>query len=232
MVFGVDFTNGVFYVDNNVDCVIVSQTSAITNKLNAGKTYQMDGALVEFNTSLPTTFFFSGAPLLQVSSNSSFSIVAFDQEVENLTEMPRHAKFGTHLLNLSLTKGEFCIVYPNINTNSRININTHYSDYELNGGKYYFRLTGKSALVYVLDGGMVIHGDKNKMDSVAKGNLALAIPFLDTDSGVDDKFMTSFKKAKPDEMERFKTPVLFAEKKLSDVEFFVIGGKVIGFYVK
>jgi hypothetical protein len=229
---GADLANGVFYVDGGVDCVLVTQAGGnATNRLEAGKTYQTGNAVLELTPTNATAFFFSGAPLVQVGSNSSFAVLSFDQEVENLNANPQKAKFGAHTLNLQLVKGEFCIVYSNKDATSRVNVSTHYADYELSGGKYYFRV-GKSAMVYVLEGGMIVHSDKNRADVVEKGNLALAVPFTDAESGLEDKFVTSFKKAKQDEMEKFAAPVLMAERRLADVEFFVIGGKVIGFQIK
>lgn len=229
---GGDFTNGVFYTDSNVECVLVTQTGgSTTNILEAGRTYQVGNAIVELRTTNQTVIHFSGGSLLQMGAGSELSILLFDQEIENLNANPQRAKFGNHTLNLGLAKGEFCIIYPNKDANSRININTHYADYELTGGKYYFRV-GKSSLVYVLEGGMTVHGDKSKVDIVEKGSLAVAVPFSDPDSGLEDKFVTSFKKAKADEMERFASPILVVEKKSLDVDFFVIGGKVIGFRLK
>lgn len=227
-----EFTNGVFYVDNFVNGVTVSVSGETTNKLQMGHTYEVGNNLVELTTSEQTTFFFSGGPLISAGVDSKFTISLFDQEVENLNATPRKAVFGRHLLSLALVRGEFSIVYPNIDTNSVININTYYSDYELTGGKYYFRITGKSALVYVLDGGMTVHGEKSKSNAANKGDLALAIPFSDSDSGLDDKFIRSFKKAGQDEMDRFASPVLLVEKKSSDIGFFVIDGKIIGISLK
>lgn len=229
---GGEFTNGVFYVDKPVTTVVVSQTGESTNKFEMGHTYSVGNSLIELKIDELTTFFFSDGPLLQASPNSLFTISIFDQEVENLNATPQKAKFGNHLLGLSFVQGEFCIVYPNTNTNSVINITTYYSDYELTGGKYYFRITGKSAMVYVLDGNMNVHSDKSKPNTLDKGNLSLAIPFSDSESGLDDKFISSFKKAKPDEMARFASPVLLLEKKIGNIVFFVIDGKIVGVSLK
>ena len=226
-------TNGVFYVDNDVGCVVIAQNGgSTTNKLESGRTYQTGNSVLELKTTSATAFFMSGGPLIQVGSNADFSILLYDVDVENLMANPQRAKYGNHMINLGLTKGEFSIIYPNKNTNSRVFVNTHYADYELSGGKYYFRLTGKSALVYVLEGGMTVHGDKNRVDVVDKGNFAIAVPFGDSDSGIDDKMVTSFKKAKNEDVERFASPLLTAEKKWADVGFFVISGRVIGVQLK
>lgn len=228
-----DITNGVFYINTDVECLLVTQSgNNSTNYLKAGKTYQTGNVILELKTSSSTTFLFSGGPLIQTGSNSLFSILLFDQDVKNIEDVPQKAKFGEHMINIGLLRGEFSIIYPNKDTNSTVNVNTHYADYELKGGKYYFRLTSKSALVYVLEGAMTVHGDKNRMDNVDKGNFALAVPFGDEDSGLEDKMITSFKKAKPEDMDKFAAPVLKADKNWPDVDFFVIGGKVIGVRLK
>lgn len=225
-------TNGVFYVDRGVECVLVSQSgTTVTNKLEAGRTYQTGNVLLEMAPTNTSTFFFSGGPLFQAGADSKFTVLSFDQDVENLNANPRLAKFGMHLINLSLEQGEFCIVYPNKDENSRVNISTQYANYELTGGLYYFRV-GKTALVYVLEGGMIVHGETGRSDSVDGGSFVVAVPLEDMDTGLTDKFITSFKKVQGDEMERFVSPVLAAEKNYANVDFFVIGGKVIGFLLK
>lgn len=230
--FGGEFTNGVFYIDAPMNGLIVSQTGELTNKFEAGGTYEVGNRLIELRPIQKSTIFFSDGPIISTDENSIFTISIFDQEVENINAKPQKAQFGTHVLGLSLVKGEFSIVYPNTNTNSAVNINTYYSDYELKGGNYYFRITGKSALVYVLEGNMNVHGGSSKPDSVNKGNLSLAIPFSDSDSGLDDKFINSFKKARPDEMERFTAPVLDTAKTIGNVGFFIIDGKIVGISLK
>lgn len=230
---GADLTNGVFYVDNNVQCVLVEQSGQMTtNRLEAGKTYKMGDALAEITTQSPTTIYFSDGPMIQTGTETKLAILSFDQEVENITSTPAKAKFGYHTLNLSLDRGEFSIVYPNKNEYSRVNASTQYAAYELVGGKYYFRVYEQSVVAYVMDGGMTVHGDKSRTDDVEKGKLAIAVPFLDVASGLQDKIVTSFKQAESEEIEVFAKPLIEAEQRFLDVDFFVIGGKVIGFQLK
>lgn len=228
-----EFTNGVFYVDNNTESVTVTQAGVrSTNKLEAGKTYQIGTALFELKLTNTTTFFFSGGPLIQPEIGAEFALLLFDQEVENLFTNPQKAKFGIHLLNLEFTKGDFSVVYPyQSNTNSRVNITTQYADYELTGGKYYFHLNNGLIVAYVIEGRMMVHGGKNQVDVVEKGNLTVAVPYLDKKS--TNNIVASFDKSKSEEMEKkFTVPVLAAEKKLDDIGFFVIDGKVVGFLLK
>lgn len=227
-------TNGVFYVDNAVECHLVSQNGSIqTNALTAGKTYMVtDSALVELVSSNKTTFYLSGGPMVEVAPSSTFSIDVFDQEVNNLDAQPRRADFGTHNISMTLGIGEFSIVYPNSNANSSLTVNTPFATYVLNGGKYFFRVSDKSAIVYVVEGMMQMHGEKNRVDDTKKGSLAVAIPFIDPGSGLPDKILTSIKSLKDEENERYATPVLLAEKKWSNVGFIVVGGRVIGVWLK
>ncbi len=231
---GADMTNGVFYTDTNAAGASLAQ-NGVSNprRLEAGHTYSTGvDTILEVKTTNAVAFFFSGGPLVQTGTNAEFAVLLFDQEIENIGETPRKAKFGSHMLNLSLTKGDFSIVYFNKDANSRVNVNTQYADYELVGGKYFFRISGKSALVYVLEGGMTAHGDKGSADTVDKGTLAVAVPFGDAESGLEDKIVSSYKKAKTDETEKFASPVLVAEKRTNDIGFFVVDGKVVGILLK
>jgi hypothetical protein len=230
---GNDLTNGVFYIDSPVECHLISQNGAsLTNQLVAGKTYMVGEVLVELEPTNKTTFYFSGGPLIEASAQSSFTVSLFDQEVKNLDAQPRRAEFGSHSINLTFSKGEFSIIYPNADANSSLMVNTPYATYQLHGGKYFFRVSGKSVIAFVMDGIMTVHGDKNRKDKTEKGKLSVAIPFSDPASGVDDKIVTSIKQLKQEEVDRFSAPCLNAEKKWGNVLFVVINGRVIGVLVK
>jgi hypothetical protein len=223
----VNLTNGVFYLDKSAECHLISQNGAMTtNQLSAGKTYMVGNVLSELEFSQRTTVFFSGGPFIQTSTNSSFTINLFDLEVNNLDATPRRAQFGTHNLSLGFNRGEFAVIYDK-DTNSSFTVSTPYATYQLNNGKYFFRVTEKSVVVYVLDGMVEVHGDK-RVDKTGKGKLAMAVPFVDPASGVEDKIITSIKTLKQDETGRFSGPIVEAEKENGSVQFFIIQGKVIG----
>lgn len=228
-----ELTNGCFFVDQDVECHLIVQSGATTtNHLSGGKTYTVGNAIAEMLTTNKTTFYFAGGPMIEVGPKSTFSINLFDQEVKNLGSTPRRAEFGTHNISLTMGIGEFSVVYPNKDSNSSITIGTPYTSYLFQGGKYFVRITDRSAIVYVLEGSMQVHGDKNRVDNTDKGKLAVAIPFVDPASGIEDKVISSIKPLKPEEMERFATPVMLAEKKWADVQFFVVGNQVIGIWMK
>lgn len=196
-----------------------------------GSTIRVDNSILDFTTTNKTLVYLGGEAMLQVGKDSLFAVTLFNQEVQNLTSSPRKAEFGAYSLSLEFSSGEFCLIYPNKDTNSDIVVSTPMASYQLSGGKYYFKV-GKSTLVFVLEGGMMVHGDKSKVDVVEKGSLAIAVPFADPSSGIDDKIITSFKKAKAEENERFAAPILQIERKWADVGFFVVDGKVVGIRLK
>ena len=230
---GAEMTNGVFYADQPVECHLIAQSGAsTTNQLSAGKTYVVENALVELEVAKKTTFYFAGGPMIEVGPNSTFSINLFDTEVKNLDSTPRKAEFGNHNLSLTFNRGEFAIVYPNRDSNSSFTLATPFSSYELGGGKYFVRLSDKSVIAFVLEGTLITHGDKNRTDKTEKGRLAVAIPFTDPSSGLADKIITSIKPLDAAEIERFASPILSAEKKWADVQFFVVGNRVIGIWMK
>lgn len=227
--YAADLTNGFVYVDKVNHCQLVSRNGTTeTNTVPAGKTLLVSDKIIEFSNATNTTFYFAGGPTINTSTNSEFSINLYEVELKN-PEESRRASFGRHNLNVMLTKGDFSVIYPNSNEESYVTVTTPYTAYELNGGKYFFRVTDKSSVVYVLEGAMNVHGDK-KVDKTAKGNLAVAVPYDDPVSGVTDKVVTSVKQLKQEETSRFTAPVLAAEKQVENIEWYVIDGKAVGIW--
>lgn len=230
---GADMTNGAFFVDSPVECHLIFQNgSTRTNQLGAGKTYVAPPTVAEMESTNRATFHLAGGPVIDVSPQSLFSIDLFEQEVKNLDALPRSAEFGNHNINLTLSKGEFSIIYSNASVNSSLIVSTPYATYQLHGGKYFFRINERSVIAFVMDGIMTVHGDKNRKDVTDKGKLSVVVPFSDPGSGVDDKIVSSIKVLKSEDRERFSVPILQAEKKCGDVMFIVITGRVIGVLLK
>ena len=224
-ILNAEMTNGVFYVDKNIECHLISQNGAITtNDLVAGKTYMVGNTLLEMVITNSTLFYFSGGPLVSIASNSTFTINIFDQEINNLEVTPRPVVFGNHNLNMGISSGAYSIIYPNTNVNSSFIISTPYTSYELHGGKYFIQVSDKSSIVYVIEGTMNVHGDKkvNKMD---KGKIATAKP-------VSTSILTSISTPKEEDVMKFSTSVSETYKKWSDVQFFIVNGRVIGIQMK
>jgi hypothetical protein len=230
--FGTDMINGVFCADSSVESHLISQTGTIaTNQLVAGKTYMVGNALVELRPFTNTTFYFSGGIFIDATAKSIFTLNLFDQEVKNINSVPRKAEFGTHNISLSIGNGEYSIIYPNKDEYSSITLSTPFTSYQLLGGKYFFRVSEKSVIAYVFEGTMQVIGDK-KSDKTERGKLAVAIPFSDSDSGISDKIISSIKTVRPEETTRFSSPILAAERKINDVQFFIINENVIGISLK
>jgi hypothetical protein len=226
--FGADMTSGVFCADYDVEAHLISQNGTITtNQVVAGKTYAVGNTLVDLQPSTNTTFYLSGGILIDVAPKSTLTLNLFDQEVKNIDSIPRKAEFGSHNISLSIGNGEYSIIYPNIDQYSSISISTPFTSYQLFGGKYFFRVSDKSVIAYVLEGTMQVIEDK-KSDKTERGKIAVAIPFSDFDSGVSDKIISSIKTVKPEETTRFSSPILMAEKKANDIQFFIINRNVVG----
>lgn len=231
-IFGSDMTNGVFCADSPVKAHLITQNGiTTTNQLIAGKTYVVGNDILELRPVINTTFYFSGGILIDISPNSTMSLNLFDQEVKNISSVPRKAEFGTHNISLSIGNGEYSIIYPNKDQYSSITLSTPFTSYQLLGGKYFFRVSDKSVIAYVLEGTMQVIGDK-KSDKTERGKLAVAIPFSDSDSGISDKIISSIKTLRPEETTRFSSPILAAERKINDIQFFIINENVIGISMK
>lgn len=225
-------TNGVLYVDQSVECRLIAQDGrSATNQLVQGKTYlTVNDGILEFNGTNKTTYYLSGGILVEASAQSAFSIDMFDQDVENLDDHPRLAKFGPNNISITFNRGEFNVVYHNPVEGSSLTVNTPFAAYQVEKGSYFFKVSEKSAIAFVGEGTMQIHGDKQKVDKPQKGNLSVVVPF--PDSELDDKFVTSIKTLKPEEIERYTAPLQSTIQKTNDVRFIVIVGRVIGVWMR
>lgn len=168
---GADFTNGVFYVDKPVECHLIAQNGATTtNTIAAGETRQVGLQLVELCPAEPTTIYLSGGLKVNAEAKAVLSINVFDQEVKNLTASPRPAVFGSHNISLLFSSGKFTVSYPSQDAGSSCAISTPLAMYQMNPGKFIFQVSEGKSLVYVLDGMMIVHGDKNRTDTAKKGS--------------------------------------------------------------
>ena len=222
-----DLTNGVFYVDSAVECHLLSSEGyAETNHLVSGRTYMIGNAIAEMNITNSTDFYLSGVGLLEAGTNSMFSLAIFDQQVENLADNTSRALFGMHNISVMLNKGEFSIVYYG-GSNSSFTISTPLASYELVGGKYFFRV-GQSDIAYVLEGSIQVHGDGKRVDKIEKGKRVLSVPMSDSSSGISDKVISNIKSLSSNDSTRFATPILEADKRTDNIQFFIVNGHVIG----
>lgn len=219
-------TNGVFYIDNPVECHSVSQNGVITtNQLISGKTYGVSNSLLELVISNKTVIFFSGGPIIEANPKTVVTLILFDQEINNLGVQPRKAEFGTHTLNIGLGEGKFIVLNPSTDTNSSFTISTTIATYELKNGKFLFQIGNQKCLAYVLDGVMNVHGDKNRVDLARKGKLTIA-------GQLEDTIATTSRDIKQAENNEIVISVAEVEKQSKDVQFFIINGQIIGILMK
>jgi hypothetical protein len=214
-------TEGVFYVNKSIISHQIAQSGmTITNKLIAGSTSIIESTtLTELLPLEKTTVYLSGGFIIEADNNSVFSINAFDQEVKNLTNSPSLAIFGPHNINIMLSKGNFIISYKSKNEDSICTISTPLAMYQLNEGEFLFQISNEKSLVYVLDGMMIVHGDKNRADSAKKGSKSITGQ-IDTDVATTTR---------PINVEENNSIIAATENKtLEDIRFIIIDGKVRG----
>jgi len=224
--------NGTFYVSENVECHLISQNGlVVTNNLNSGKTYLTPtSGILELVSTNKITYYFSGGVIVEALANSTISIDVFDQEIQNLNDLPKLAKFGIQVVSITLNKGEFNIVYPIVIEGSSFTVNTPYAAYQLDKGSFFFRVSDKSTIAFVGEGTMQVYSDKKKTDIPKKGDLSIIVPLSET--GLTDKYITSIKTLKQDEIERYTAPLQVVRQKTNDVKFIVISGKVVGVWMQ
>ena len=211
--------DGVFYVDKPVDSHLIAQSGATTtNYLTAGSTAMVGGTtLTELCPSEKTTIYLAGGPTIEADAGSVMSINAFDQEVTNLTNAPCLASFGSHNISLTLTKGNFSVIYNAQDENSTCAISTPLAMYQMNVGKFLFQVSDAKSLVYVLDGMMTVHGDKSRKDTAKKGSKTIT-------GQIDTEVATTTRPINPTESSTIATQT----NAPSDIRFIVIDGRVRG----
>lgn len=224
--FGGELTNGVFYVDKSVECHLIAQNGAtVTNQIPSGDTRMVGTTLVELCPTNQTTIYFSGGLIVTADANSVLSINTFDQEVNNLTETPRPATFGAHNISITLSKGNFVVLYPVQDASSTFAISTPLALYQMNVGKFQFQVSDQKSLVYVLDGMMTVHGDKNRVDTAKKGNKSIT-------GQIDTEVATTTRPINSTESSTVSIAQTTADASSGIVKFFVIDGRVRGALLK
>lgn len=212
--------DGVFYVDKPVEAHFIAQSGATTtNQLAEGSSTSVGDKLIELCPKDKTTVYFSGGPIIQVDAGAVMTVNVFDQEVKNLTNSPCLAVFGTHNLSLGLTKGTFNVSYGKQDENSTFAISTPIALYQVNVGKFLFQVSDAKSLVYVLDGMLTVHGDKNRVDSAKKGSKSIT-------GQIDTEIATTTRPINPTESSNLAT--MQTRDNASAVQFIVIDGRVRG----
>lgn len=216
--FAVD---GVFYVDKPVMVHSIARSGAtVTNNLSAGSTTMVGSTtLTELCPSEKTTIYLSGGPTIEADAGSVLSINTFDQEVKNLTNSPCLATFGSHNISLMLTKGTFSVAYQVQDANSTCAVSTPLALYQMNVGKFLFQVSDAKSLVYVLDGMMTVHGDKNRVDFAKKGSKAIT-------GQIDTEVATTTRPINPAESSTIATQT--RDLASAAIQFIVIDGRVRG----
>jgi hypothetical protein len=216
--FGAD---GVFYVDKPVVSHQIAQNGATTtNNLTAGSTTMVGGTTVtELCPSEKTLVYLTGGLTIEADAGSMLSINAFDQEVKNLTNAPCFAVFGSHNISLTLSKGNFSVTYKSKDENSTCAISTPLALYQMNEGKFLFQVSDAKSLVYVLDGMMIVHGDKSRKDTAKKGSKSIT-------GQIDTEVATTTRPINPAESSTIATQT--RDNASAAIQFIVIDGRVRG----
>ncbi len=213
--------DGVFYVDKPVEVHSIAQNGATTtNHLAAGSTAVVGTTtLTEISPSEKTTVYLSGGLTIIADSGAVFSINAFDIEVKNLTNSPSLASFGSHNVSLTLTRGNFSVIYSKQDESSTCAIATPLALYQMSVGKFLFQISDEKSLVYVLDGGMIVHGDKNRTDAAKKGSKSIT-------GQIDTEVATTTRPINSQESSTIATQA--KDSASAAIQFIVIDGKVRG----
>lgn len=212
--------DGVFYVEQPVETHVIAQNGATTtNVLTAGQTgFVGNTTITEICPAQKTTIRLPSGPIISADGGSVFSINTFDLDVKNLTNQPCLAVFGSHNISVVITKGNLNITYPNQDENSSCTIASPLAMYQLNKGQFIFQISDQKSLVYVLDGMMTVHGDKNRTDAAKKGSKSIT-------GQIDTEVATT---TRPINQQESNTLATMQTKDSASVYFIVIDGRVRG----
>jgi len=156
--FGQTYTNGVY--------------------VNKGQTTEVEKKVYSITpTNSSETLYFSNHLIVNVYTNSDFTINSFFQEVYDIeNKAPHKSKFGGCNLAATLMNGTAVVVYSGSDSNSSCVISTPMTDLELHKGVFYFKVSQEKVLIFVLEGSLTSHGDKSRENVVTAGYAVIAVP--------------------------------------------------------
>ena len=217
------YTNGFIYSDHPIECRLVSaHNGTLTNQLEMGISYMTGNAILEFSPTNLTSIYLSGGILIIADGNSKFSIDIFEQEILNLSDTPRRAKFGNYNLAITISKGTVGILSVT-NEYSAISLSAQDSAFQLSGGSFIFDVTTNSVVSYS-HGNIKRILNQQKIEDTPKGAQLLINPRFN---------LTTTENYVPSNGQIKLYNELIEELNSStNVEFFTIQGKLIGIWMK
>ncbi len=204
------YTNGVFVKD--------------------GKTTEVEKKLYEFlPTNSPEILYFSNDLLIKIYTNSDFLINSFFQEILNYNSVPHKTKFGASNFASTLVNGTAIVTYSGGDSNSSCIISTPMTDLELQKGTFYFKVNEGKVLVFVLDGSLISHGDRNRENVVTAGYAVIAVP---NDIGVlEAKISLGAEKVRQEIINKLNVESKDVINLNGKVLFATINGKQVGIFI-
>jgi len=234
VVFGQVTTNGVFTAMEKTGApvynVISKGVKPNSTPITLGKTYVMNRSSygVTTTTNDTVTFQFSNGLTMKIGTNSNFIMNDFQQELLNPNTEPAKAKFGTHILSMTLLDGEGTFVFSGGDSNSSCVVSTPLVDIELMEGEFYFRCSDKGVGVFVTKGTLKYHAEHGRSSVVEAGKAVMAAPIQFQNKMLDDKVFLNTKKVKPAELKWIEVETKTLTAIPNKVIFSVVNGSVVG----
>lgn len=218
------YTNGFIYTDYPIECHLVSaHNGTLTNYLEAGISYMTGNAILEFSPTNLTSIYLSGGIIILSDANSKFSIDIFEQEILNLSDTPRKAKFGNYNLAITIQEGTIAISSVT-NDYSAISLSAQESAFQLSGGKFVFDVTTNGIVSYTKGNCKRIFTN-HAIDNTGKKGAEILIQ--------REFQLTSTELYAPNKKQIELYNKLVSSLNIStNVEFIVIQGKLIGIWTK
>jgi len=224
------------FVFNIIACLLLPVSSLGQTYMNGvyvknGKTVEVDKKVHQFTpTNSSDVLYFSNELIVKVYTNSDFMVNSLFQDVLNKKTTPEKAKLGVHNFAGSLMNGTAVVTYSGGDSNnSSCIISTPMTDLELYKGTFYIKVNESRVLVFVLEGALKSHGDRNRENVVTAGYAVVAVP---NDIGIlEAKISLGSEKVKQVIIDK-----LFAEAKevinlKGTIMFARIDGKLLGILI-
>jgi len=225
-----DFINGAYYIRSaptNATFAWVGQKQTESQPLRAGHTYSSDKNLFDLETKeYEVSIQLSSGLSVLIATNSEFRVDSFNQMV-TVNPEPETLKGGDFILNLSLMNGSAYFIAPKYSSSNTLCVlQTPLMNLELNGGKYYIKVSPKFTIIYIVEGTIgLFDSQTNLKTSENAGEMVLIFPspLKPTET------LTTRKAIASDDMLKISANLQKFSPNASTPGFVVIDGKIIGY---
>lgn len=204
-----------------------------TNNIVLGKTYQYPNSQSDFNTKSNSyvSFMLSDGVVIGLDENTEFKLHTSTVDIINKGNLPSKTLFKDGNHTSTVMTGTIDII--NTSSNGTFTLQTPRVSMTLKQGKFRIIVQGKTTIVVVTDGSVVLHKIIESKNTVEKGTYALINTYYSlTTRGMDvlnnGKATSTSKPILDDDLKRMNSSFDELENLGSNVLFVEVDGKTVG----